>query len=346
MPNSYIQKVIQQTPTRLWINNPTGADLANALAAGAIAGTSNPAYCSKLIQNEPQYIHPIIDSVIAKCDDDETAADLIYQKATDRFMKAFLPLYEKSGGTQGFVTMQDDPAKDNDPDVIVKAALRHSKVGKNYMAKIPVTEIGMAAMVQLVGKDIPICATECFSISQAIAMCELYQSQAHKTGKWPPFFITHITGIYDEEIKAYIAREKIDIADEIVDQAGCAVGRKEYWLLKERGYKTTMLGGGARGPHHFTEFVGGDAHITVNWSTVEQLNQADGQVVSRIKAVTPDEVIEELSNKLPDFQRAYYEDALSVDEFEPFAPLQRFRNSFLKGWQHLLSEIAQRRSLL
>lgn len=346
MPVEYIQRVLRQTPTRLWINNPTGTELDHAIVAGAISGTTNPSYCSKLLHSEPEYIHGIIDGVISECDDTDKAADLVYQKATARFMKKFLPLYEESDERKGFVTMQDDPRKDDDPDSIVNTALRHSQVGKNYMAKVPVTEVGMEAMANLVTKNIPICATECFSIAQAIAMCEVYHHQAEKCGKWPPFFLTHITGIFDEEIKDYVKREKVDIADEIVNQAGCIVGRKEYQFLKERGYKTIMLGGGARGMYHFSEFVGGNVHITLNWSTVKELNKADAPVVSRIDVETPKEIIAELSEKIPDFRRAYYEDALQTAEFEDFAPLQRFRNSFLKGWQHLLDEIAARRALV
>jgi transaldolase len=242
--------------------------------------------------------------------------------------------------------MQDDPRKDNDPDSIVNAALRHSRVGENYMTKIPVTEAGMEAMAHLITQGIPLCATECFSIAQAVAMCEVYHRQAKKCGKWPPFFITHITGIYDEEIQDYVKRENVEIADEIVHQAGCIVGRKEYQLLRQRGYKTIMLGGGARGMHHFTEFVGGNVHITLNWSTVRELNETDPPVVSCIDLETPKEIIDELSIKIPDFRRAYYEDALQPAEFDNFAPLQRFRNSFLKGWQHLLDEIAARRALV
>jgi len=342
---NYIQRVIRDTPTRLWINNPTGDDLEKAVATGAICGTSNPSYCSKLLQREPEYIRKIIDTVIQEIEDEDAAADVIYQRATARFMNAFLSIYEKSGGRQGFVTMQDNPEKDEDSQAIVDATVRHSRVGRNYMAKIPVIEPGMEAMAILVERNVPICATECFSIAQTVSMCELYEHISKRCGKSPPFFITHITGIFDEEIRAYVEREKIDIDPSILVQAGCIVARKEYRILKERGYRTTLLGGGARGLHHFTEFVGGDIHVTLNWSTIEDLIRSDRSVTRRIDIETPEEIIEELSEKLPDFKRAYYEDGLKPPEYKNFAPLQRFRNSFLKGWAHLRAEIKERREL-
>ena len=340
---NYIQRVIKETPTRLWINNPTGDELKHALSVGAISGTSNPSYCSKLIQREPAYIRSTIDGVVREIEDNDIAADVIYQRVTQRFMEAFVSIYDRSSGSEGFVTMQDSPNDDENPESIVDAALRHQKVGRNYMAKIPVTEAGMEAMKNIIERDIPICATECFSVSQTIAMCELYETISGKSGKFPPFYITHITGIFDEELKAFVDQEKTDIAPELLHQAGCIVAQKVYRVIKERGYSTTLLCGGARSTHHFTEFVGGDVHVTLNWSTVTELNDADGPVLSRIGSETPEESITELCRKVPNFRRAYDEDGLSHEEFGEFAPLQRFRNSFVEGWDRLREEIEIRR---
>lgn len=341
---NYIERVIKETPTRLWINNPTGPELDKAIACGAVSGTTNPAYPYKLLQHEPEYIAPIIKEAVKQIDDDSEAADIIYQRVSTRFMRAFLPLYEQSGGKEGFVTMQDDPVRDESPQLIVESSLRHSKVGRNYMAKIPVVESGIEAMSELLARDIPVCATECFSISQAVAMCEVYENTSHKCGKSPPFFITHITGIFDDDIQAYVKRHNVNIAPQLVKQAGLIVARKEYKLIKERGYHTTMLGGGARGMHHFTELVGGQLHVTLNWSTVKDLIDADTAVTARIDVDTPADIIEELSDKLPDFRKAYEEDGLPVKEFAGFSPLLRFRKNFTDAIDGLKKEIAKSRN--
>ena len=344
MNNSYMKNVISQTPTRFWINNPTGAELATALAEGAVSGTTNPAYPANLIRREPDYALPILDAVVAEADDDEIAADLVYQRVTTRFMEAFLPAFERSNGQSGFVTMQDDPCRDHESDLIIEAATRHSRVGKNYMAKIPVTESGMEAMAHLIDMDMPICATECFAIAQATAMCDLYEKVAEETDNHPPFYLTHITGIYDDELKDYVAKNNIDISPAVLRQAGCIVARRQYRVLRARGYHATMLGGGARGMHHFTEFVGGDLHITMNWSTVQELNDAAAPVESRIDFHDSQEVIGELGDKIPDFRRAYDDDGMTPEEFEYFAPLQRFRNSFAAGCDAVKTAVRERRA--
>jgi transaldolase len=214
------------------------------------------------------------------------------------------------------------------------------------MAKIPVIQGGLEAMEACVEEDIPICATEVFSLSQAIHMCELYERSAQRTGNRPPFFVTHISGIFDEYLGKTAKREGIDIAPEVLAQAGCAIARKEYRLLKSRGYQTTLLGGGARGAHHFTEMVGGDVHVTINWSTAREIIDADTPIISRIDVETPAGVIVELREKFPDFAKAYDEDGLSVAEFADYGPVQLFRNAFLKGWYLLLAAIPSRRHAL
>lgn len=343
--SGFFHRVTQETPTRFWINNPIGSDIEQAIEAGAINVTTNPAYCSKLIKNDPEYIRGVIDEVIGEERNDDAAADLVYQKATLRVMDRFLTLYEQSEGAWGYVTIQADPREDQDPDAIVKAALRHRCLGKNYMAKIPVIPSGAKAIETMVAEDIPICATEVFSISQAVYIGELYEQAAERYGNHPPFFVTHITGIFDEYLQRVVKRDSIDITSEVLEQAGCAVARKEYRILKERGYKATLLGGGARGPRHFSEFVGGEFHITINWSLAQELIEADGPVVSRIEVETPRSIIDELCEKLPDFRKAFQEDGLAPEEYEDFGPLQLFRNNFLEGYYRLLAEIAARRAL-
>src|SRR5688572_12855557 len=140
MSTGYFHRVAQETATRFWINNPSGAEMEAALSAGAISCTTNPTYASKLIKSEPDYIHPMIERVIAGTEDVDAAADRVCQEATARIIARLLPLYEQSGGTQGFVTVQSDPRKDEGANEILEANLRYRALGPNFMAKVPVTQ--------------------------------------------------------------------------------------------------------------------------------------------------------------------------------------------------------------
>jgi len=341
--SGYFSRLHRETPTRFWVNNPSGEELDRAITAGAINCTTNPAYCSKLMETDPEYLHGIIDETLMETRDIERTAVLVYQRAAKRVMDRFQALYEQSGGEYGYVTIQDDPREDQDTGAVERGVLSNRQLGQNYMAKIPVISGGMDAIEECVAENVPICATEVFSIAQAVYICELYERAVERTGNRPPFFVTHITGIFDEYLAKVVRREGIEITPQVLAQAGCAIARKEYELIVERGYQTTLLGGGARGTEHFTEMVGGDVHVTINWSTAQEIIANNPPIVSRIEAEVPQPVIDELAEKLPDFRRAYEKDGLPVAEYAEFGPVQLFRNAFLKGWYLLLAEVASRR---
>lgn len=343
MDQRYFHRVTQQTPTRFWIHNPTDLEVELAMAAGAIGCTTNPAYCSKLLERETAYIRHLIDEVVRDVADDEAAAEIVYGKAALRLMRRFLPLFKRSAGVGGYVTMQGDPRVDDDPDAIIRSAERWAASSENFMAKIPVTIAGAQAVEYLITKNIPVCATEVFSVDQAVYICEVYRRASAASGKHPPFYVTHITANFDQYLATLVKEQNIDIAPAVLAQAGCIIARKQYRLLKQRGYECTMLGGGARGHQHFTEMVGSDMHVTINWSTAESLIASDPPVESRIDVEPSPVVVEELSAKLTDFHRAFQENAHAPEEFGEFGPRILFRNMFLKGYQHLLGEIRNRR---
>jgi len=187
-------------------------------------------------------------------------------------------------------------------------------------------------------------ATEVMGISQAICICEMYKSVSTKCGKYPPFYVTHITGIFDEHLQNVVKKDNIDISPDILWQAGSIVARKQYKILKDKAYPGIMLGGGARGLHHFTEMVGADMHITINWKgTADKLIELDPPVVYRMFNPAPQHVIDELFKKIPDFKKAYLEDGLNVEEFAGFGPVNLFRTQFINGWNYLLKTIKERR---
>lgn len=102
-----------------------------------------------------------------------------------------------------------------------------------------------------------------------------------------------------------------------------------------------FLGGGARGPHHFTEMVGAVATVTINWKgTAEDLLKEDPVVVQRWNMPTPASVIDELVEKLPDFRRGYFIDAIRPEEYEAFGPVALFRSTFEKSWKAALEKVA------
>jgi transaldolase len=202
---------------------------------------------------------------------------------------------------------------------------------------VPTTAAGLKAMEVLFEENIPVNATEIFGVAQMVCLCETYEKVARKSGKRPVLFMSHIAGIYDDYLRTYVEKEKVDISPDVLWQAGLAVARKVYTIMVQRGYSAIFVGGGARGLHHFTEMVGGEVCITINWEgTADKLIEMNPPVVYRLFNPVPQKVIDELMEKLPDFKRGYLEDGLKEEEFESFGPVQLFKRSFVESWKKVL----------
>lgn len=346
MEKDYLHRVTAQTPTRFWINNPTRAEVDTAIAAGAVGCTNNPAYCGKMVdrEEERELVLKLLEEAVSETDDDSEAESLLQLRMIKNTQEKFLEVYERTSGEHGYVSIQGDPTREHDPDVIIREGRRSRQLGPNMCIKIPTTEAGLQAMEVLVAENTPINATECFAVKQAVDVCELYDRVASKTGKYPKLYLSHIAGIYDEYLCEYVEREDVDISPDVLWQAGLAVSRKVYRIMQERACKATLVAGGARGLHHFTEMVGGDVCVTINWrGTADKLLEADPPVVYRLFNPVPQKVIDELTEKLPDFARGYAEDGLSIEEYEDFGPVEHFRSGFVRNWNKILGIAAERR---
>jgi transaldolase len=327
----------------LWINNPTVPEVKLSIEHGGVSCTTNPTYGANMIRRDGEFARALIRECLKQSDDDTVVADLVQQRLVARILPMFQPIFEASNGWDGIVSIQGDPRADTDPDHIVGEAYRYRSLGPNFIAKIPATAAGLKAMEHLLQAGVQVIATEIFGLSQMVAACEMYRRATAKGSKRPVFYVTHITGIFDEHLKEYVQKNDIPIAPEVLAVAGAAVCRKQYRIMKERGYDGILLGGGARGTHHFTDFVGGEIHITINWSTAEEILALNPPITNRISIETPRELIAELEQKLPDFRKAWREGELPVEEFAGYGPVQRFRNQFIRGWNQMLDTIKEER---
>ena len=335
---AYFHRVSELTPTRFWINNPTREQADMAIAHGAVGCTANPSYSQKMLDNpaEGEFAHQMLKEAVQESENEHEAAEILQRKLIKPITDRFMPIFRQNPVRDGFVSIQGDP-DDETAEGIIRQARKNRSVAENICCKVPVTKDGMEAIEVLVEENTPINATEIFGVAQMVYLCDTYEKVARKSGKHPPLFMSHIAGIYDDHFKAYVEREKVEIAPDVLHQAGLAVARKVYDVMTSRGYSAIFVGGGARGLHHFTEMVGGDACITINWEgTADKLIEQNPPVVYRLFNPVPPKVIDELMEKLPDFKRGYLEDGLTLDEFEGFPPVQLFRSSFMKSWNRVL----------
>lgn len=345
MVKNYFQRVHEQTPTRFWINNVTKNEGIMAIAAGAVGCTQNPSYAWKMINSMEDKIcvMKILDGIMMSEDDDNEVLVKLQKELVAIIAELFMPMYLESNGRLGYVSIQGDPFKE-DLDSIIRYARFNSEAGPNIMAKIPVTKEGLEAIEILAADGIPINATEVMAVRQALDVCKVYEKAVKGMKNPAPLYFSHIAGIYDEYLKNTTEKECINVSSDSLWQAGLSIAKKIHRIIKEKGYTAGFIEGGARGLHHFTEMVGSDCCVTINWKgTADMLIEQNPPVVQRFLQPTPESVIDELLEKVEDYRRAYLINAIKPEEYEGFGPVAYFRTIFEKAWRDALDFVKGRR---
>lgn len=349
MKQDYFHRVAALTPTKMWINNVTPEEADWAIAAGARGCTQNPSYTWKMLTHETGKTAALalLDATLKESNDDNEVECILQRKLVKRVAERFMSVYEQTNGRHGYVSIQGDPIHEEDPQVIIDEGRKNRAMSPNIMIKIPATRAGLEAMGVLIEENTPLNATEVMGLAQVIDVCEMYRTITAKTKKKPIMYYSLITGIYDEWLHKEAATQGIEINPDILCQAGMVIAKKVYRLVHDRGYELGFIGGGVRGLQHFTEMVGGDVCITMNWGgQAEELLKLDPPVVARLFNPVQDYVLDELLRKVPGFRQAYMADGLTVHDYEEYGPVRYFRDMFVGAWQNTLSFVKERRAAL
>jgi transaldolase len=287
---------------------------------------------------------PIISDCLSQSDDDTVVADLVQGHLVGRICDAFAPLYERTGGREGLVSIQGSPAGDGDASIIIAEGRAARAIAPNATPKIPATAPGLQALEVLVAEGSAVIVTEVFSLAQVAETCERWLSVTARTGIRPAFIMAPITGILGDHLKKVAARDGTAATNEAMEMAGVLLSRACYRLVRDREYPVTLLYGGARNELDFSGLIGGGMAATINWSTAEQLLSEDPEVAAAIDDLV-DPVIEAmLLDAFPEMRQALALDGLTLDAFESFGPVQHFRDKFVAGWDLVLEAIRATRT--
>ena len=340
MATDYFSRLKAESPTRVWVNNPTVEEIGLAIEQGAVGCTTNPAYGGGLLKRAPDEIRPIIAECARLSDDAAVVADIVQRRLVARIVERFRPMYDASGGREGFVSIQGAPEADTDVALIVEEARAGHAIGPNATPKLPATGPGLEAFDVLVADGYPTIVTEVFSLAQLVDTGERYLRVTARTGNRPPFFMSPITGIFGDHLKALAARDGLAISTGDMELAGVALTRECYRIVREREYPVTLLAGGGRIPLDLTGLAGGSLHATINWSTFAEVMADPSPYAAGIDKPISQAALGRLDETFDDFRKAMRLDGLVVEEFEGFGPVQHFRNNFIAGWNRVHEAIA------
>ena len=313
--------------------------------------TTNPSLSLQAIRGDEKAWKDIVDDLIRENPgaDREALFWLMYKEVVKRGSDMYLPLFEKSGYKEGFLSGQVDPRSAFDKDAMIRQAEDLATLNPNVMIKVPGTREGYEVIEYLTSKGISTNNTLTFVLPQLMDCAKSVERGLEKArarnvdlSKWRSV-ITHMESRYGDlgGLRDFGKEVGIELSDGDVRLAELAIFKKAYKTIKERGYPCKMLSCSLRvGPTvdgtlklwHLEEKTGADIVMTCPPGFIDQLYAFPEPeklefVPDRILADIPKKVLDTLL-RIPYFERAYEEDGYTRDEYNVHPALVRTAKQF------------------
>ncbi len=186
-------------------------ELQNLIDAGVRGLTSNPAILHAAIIGSTDY-----DAALQRLVEEGRTVEEIYaalviddiQRAADLLR----PVYDATDGSDGYVSLEVNPALAHDSKGSVAEARRlFARIDRpNLMIKVPATPAGVVAVRQLIGRGVNVNATLIFSAEQYEAVAQAYidgletllksGGSLHQVASVASFFVSRIDSAVDKAL--------------------------------------------------------------------------------------------------------------------------------------------------
>jgi transaldolase len=322
--------------------------------------TTNPSLSLQAIQDDEAYWKGVAFGILRehKGLDKEGLFWLLYKEIVKRGSDMFLPMFEKTGCREGYLSGQVDPRKSFDTETMLKQARELAAINPNVMIKVPGTKEGYAVIEALTAEGIATNNTLTFVLPQMMDCARSVQrglDKAKRDGRdlsrWRSV-ITHMEARYGDlgGLRDFAKEKGVELSEGEVRLAELAIFKKAYRLLKENRYPSKLLSCSLRvGPKvdgvlrvwHLEEKSGADIVITCPPGFIDEVIHFPGQeaisfVKDRIDEPIPQAVLDKLL-KVPYFERAYAEDGYTRDEYNSHPSLIKTATQFAKATEDMVA---------
>jgi transaldolase len=219
--------------------------LVHLIEKDGLAGmTSNPTIFEKAITGHEDY-DADIGALASRTSNVTEIYEEIILKDIGHAADLLLPVYERTDGRDGFVSIEVSPHLAYDTDKTVREAKRlwERLHRANIMIKVPATAQGLPAVRKLIADGINVNVTLLFGLNRYREVIEAYQSGLEEradAGKplygiasVASFFLSRIDVLVDKRLDALSASEGDKIAASLRGQAAIAYARLAYQIYKE-----------------------------------------------------------------------------------------------------------------
>src|SRR5947199_4426862 len=217
----------------LWLDNITrdlldSGTLKRYIDELSVTGlTSNPTIFDHAIKNSSAY-----DAVIRKkLGEGKSGEELFFELALEDLTRAadlFRPIYDRTDGVDGWVSLEVSPLLAHDtPSTLTAAKALHARAGRpNLLIKIPGTKEGLPAIEEAIFAGIPINVTLLFSSAQYLAAAEAFMRGIERrvaAGLQPE--IESVASVF---ISRWDAAVKDRVPEALRNQLGIAIAKRTY----------------------------------------------------------------------------------------------------------------------
>jgi transaldolase len=334
---SPLLRMTQETPTRLWNDSATPAELSAAIGWGAVGATCNPVIALAALRSDlPRWqarIH-------AYADEHPTASESVIGWAMVKELSVeaaalLTEAFDEHRGRNGRLSVQTDPRLYRDAAALVAQAVEFDALAPNVIVKIPATEVGIRAMEEATYRGVSINATVSFTVPQAVAVAEAIErglqrreAEGRDVSAMGPV-CTIMVGRLDDWLKTVAGRDVVTVDPGVLEWAGVAVFKRAYEIFRERGFRTRLLSAAFRNHMHWSQLIGGDVVISPPFEWQVRLNASGIEPLPRIDEPVAADVLDTLHGRFPEFRRAYDADGMAIGEFQDFGATRKTLRQFL-----------------
>jgi len=208
--------------------------------------TSNPSIFEKAIADSHDYDEDI-RAIAFSGKGAETIYETLSQQDVQKAADEFRPLYDRTDGKDGYVSLEVNPHLAHDTKGTIEEARRlWSALGRpNVLIKVPATANGLPAIQQLISEGISVNVTLLFGLPRYRQVAEAYiaglearaaQGQPLKhLASVASFFVSRIDALVDPLIERLIAPgcKESDLARKAHGQIAIASAKMAYQIYKE-----------------------------------------------------------------------------------------------------------------
>jgi transaldolase len=217
-----------------------GGELARMIAEDGLLGmTSNPAIFQKAILDGDVY-DGVIKSLAAEGKDANAIYEAISLGDVRDAADVFRPVYDRTGGKDGYVSLEVDPHLAHDTEGTVAEARRlWAALGRrNVMIKVPATAEGLPAIRRLISEGISVNVTLIFGADRYLQAADAYiQGIRDRVARDLPvrgvasvasFFLSRIDTMVDPMLEAQMAGGQSALAEKAYGQVAVASAKTAY----------------------------------------------------------------------------------------------------------------------